>query len=154
MSEQRTDVPVVAYFLGLLIVGAVGGILTLFTDFGGLYYYNGYLGIRTWEYINILNFPYTIVILVLAMLFFYSMVISILSLKDLKTLQPKRLFKYGFYGSIASLAIVVVGVIALGISGLFADDWWVDTSFYAGLICSILSIIIYFLLIKNVDLPE
>lgn len=152
MSEQRTDVPVVAYFLGLLIVGAVGGILTLFTDFGGLYY-GGYY-IRTWEYINILNFPYTIVILVLAMLFFYSMVISILSLKDLKTLQPKRLFKYGFYGSIASLAIVVVGVIALGISGLFADDWWVDTSFYAGLICSILSIIIYFLLLKNVDLPE
>jgi hypothetical protein len=152
MSEQRSDVPLSAYFLGLLIVGAVGGILTLATNFGGVYY-GGYY-VRTWEYINVLNFPYTLVILVVAILFFYTMAIAILSLKDLKTLQPKRYFKYGYYGSAANLVIIIVGAIALAISGSFADDWWFDTAFYAGFICSILSVIIYYLLLKNVDLPE
>jgi len=152
MTEKRNDIPLAAYFLGLLIAGATGGILMLATDFGGTYWAGYYL--RTWEYVNILSFPYNLAIITVAIFFFYTMAIAILSLKDLSTLQPKRYFKYGYYTSILNLIIVVVGALALGISGSFADDWWFDAAFYGGLICSILSFVIYYLLMKNVEMPE
>jgi len=152
MSEARTEIPLSAYFLGLLIAGATGGILMLATDFGGTYWGGYYL--RTWEYINILHFPYNLAIITVAIFFFYTMAIAILSLKDLDALQPKRYYKYGFYTSILNLLIIVIGAIALGISGSFADDWWFDAAFYGGLICSILSVVIYYLLKKNIEFPE
>ncbi|MHA1413063.1 MAG: hypothetical protein ACTSO4_10655 [Promethearchaeota archaeon] len=54
------------------------------------------------------------------------------------------MFQLGLIFSFITLLMAIIGLIALMIEGLIADDWWVDTSFYSTLIGGLLNFLLYY----------
>jgi len=127
--------------VGILIISGIGMILVLFTDFGGVYYY-GY--VQVWYYINILSFPYNIALFLVVFFFLFTLLHSILYFMKHPKAFEKKMFQLGLIFSFITLLMAIIGLIALMIEGLIADDWWVDTSFYSTLIGGLLNFLLYY----------
>lgn len=144
MTEEEQNVPMFVFYLGLLIVNAIAGILILATDFGGFYYYTGSLYI--WNYVNLLNPIAAPFILIAAVCFFYSVYFSIIKLLKKEEYLPPYNFNIGFSLSIVALILVILGAIAVVIIGIDATEWWFDAGFYGGFIGGILNLLLYVLI--------
>lgn len=147
MSEETQEVPISVFYIGLLIVNLIAGILILATDFGGFYYYTGTL--RIWEYVNLLNPIGAPIIIVVVICFFYSVFFALMKLLKKEEYIPKNGFNIGYYLSFAALILVVLGTIAVVIIGLDATEWWFDAGFYGGIIGGLLNFILYLLIKKQ-----
>lgn len=147
MAETEQQIPMSTFYIGLLIVNLIAGILILVTDFGGFYYETGTL--RIWEFVNLLNPIAAPFIIIVAICFFYSVYFSLMKLLNREENLPKNGFKIGYNLSVVALIIVILGTIAVVIIGIDAYDWWFDAGFYGGLIGGILNFLIYFLLKKQ-----
>ncbi|MBD3212685.1 MAG: hypothetical protein GF311_08750 [Candidatus Lokiarchaeota archaeon] len=144
MSENKEEIPISVFYIGLLIVNLIAGILLLATDFGGFFYDTGTLNI--WDFVNIINPIGAPIILIVAICFFYSVFFSLMKLFKKEDTLPENALNIGYYLSIVALILVLLGTIAVVIIGLDATDWWFDTGFYAGIIGGILNFLLYFLM--------
>ena len=150
MSENRS----LTYFVGALIVSAVGAILLLATDLAGFDGSNYYLGVYIWGGIGSFSGVYGIPILLTAILLLYSMIISILVLKFPEKIPDKKYIRYGLYAAIAAFILTIINGIIFAV--VATDEewwWWFDAGFYGGIIGGLLTAIFYYMGEKEVVLP-
>jgi hypothetical protein len=147
VSASKSSTVRAIYSIALL-TSLVGGILLLFTDFGGWHNYDYYNKIRTYGNIGPYASPFAFAAFFLvAFGLFYC---SIISLKGIRMGEylSKRLVLSGFI-----VALIVLIIICIGAGALFAlvdaSDVWLDAGFYGGAIGSLLTIIFFGLNLKN-----
>jgi hypothetical protein len=139
------------YYTWILVLGIVGGILFLTTEFAGYvappyyYWYSIYLGTSNPDHL-----PYVPAILLVAILFFINAAIGAKKINLLPFDLPFDLDKIGVITSIGILAISGLGGIAFEVimNSSGATNWWLGASFYAGVIGGGLLLVFYYLLGK------
>ena len=79
--------------------------------------------------------------------------ISILILKFPEKIPDKKYVKYGLYASIIVFLLCVIGGIIFAVDMTIEEAWWgFSAGFYGGIIGSLLTAILYFLGMKNLEL--
>jgi hypothetical protein len=153
MVPTTTSSTVRAIYAIAFITSLVGGLLLLFTDFGGWHNYDYYNKIRTYGYIGPYASPFAFAAFFLvAFGLFYC---SIISLKGIRMGEylSKRLVLSGFI-----VALIVLIIIGIGAGALFAlvdaSDIWLESGFYGGAIGSLLTVIFFGLNLKNTVLMQ
>lgn len=154
MSNERSEVPTSIFFMGALITSAIGGILLLALDFGGWNGSNYYLGVYIFGGIDAWNSIYSIPIVISGFLLLYCMGISILVLRFPDKIPDKKYVKYGLYMSTLVFVLSLIGGIVFAVAMELEDVWWwFDAGFYGGIIGGFLTAILYYLGLKNLDMP-
>ena len=143
-----TSSSVRAVYAIALLTSLVGGLLLLFTDFGGWYYYDYYHGVRTWGNIGPFVSPLAFAAFFLVALgLFYCSFIALWGLRTGEYLS-RRLVLSGLI-----IAFVVLIIVGIGAGALFAlvdaSDIWLDAGFYGGAIGSLLTVIFFGINLKN-----
>lgn len=132
------------YFLGTLILSVISGLLFLVTEFA----WWQELGYGDWYYVRVggefSGFFTTLVLIGMAGLFFFQAYISLLGLRYEKTEKSEtkegpvgpssKQIQFAFSAAILTFAITIVGWIIFEIVIVWAGDWGLGTSFYAGII--------------------
>lgn len=150
----KSKVPSKVYFVILLAISSLGGILMLITDFAKLKTLNDiYRYPMDWG----LDISKTI----LSILFFVNAIFAIINLRKL---QSKIMFQFGFYISIVILfttCFLNIYFIINGVNTLQAQidrsdtfiilRWWLDVAFYTGFIGSILDALLYSLIMGIIE---
>jgi len=148
----KSQVPSKVYFIMLLTLSTLGGILMFITDFAKLkcvdiiFRYPVDWGLQLLDVSK----------LILSILFFVSAIFAIINLRKL---QSKIMFQFGFYISIIIfLATIMLNIyfIINGANSLRARRdisslvivlrWWLDVAFYTGFIGGILDALLYSLI--------
>jgi hypothetical protein len=139
------------YYGLIFILSIIGAILFIFTEFGG------YIGYYQYS-VNIgssLNNPdliaYSPLLLLGAFFFLLNVFLSLKGLNIIKTSFPSNVAKIGLYSSLGILIITAIGGIAFEVilSNSGAQDWWLNSGFFAGIIGGILLPILYFFSLKS-----
>jgi hypothetical protein len=143
------------FYTWIFVLSLLGGILFLFTEFAGYTAppYNYWYSISLESgFHNPDHAPFAPVFILVAGLFFFNTLISLMKLNLIKFEVPNAQ-KLGLYSSVGILVISVVAGIAFEVmlaeSG--ATDWWFNTGFYAGVIGGILMAAIYYLMRTRVQ---
>ncbi len=132
-----------------MLVSLIGGIMLMVFDFGGWYNYDGYLGVREWgwvgPYVNTYSFfPFFAV----ACSLFYCSFIAYQGFSSKEPLPWSMVFR-GLVISIIVLAVVGGGAVALFAMTAEADSTWLEAGFYGGAIGSLLTALMFGLVLKN-----
>ena len=143
-----------SYFVGALITSLIGGILLLATDFAGWYAYNYYLGVRSWGWVGLGEFPVGIVFLIPAFFLFYCSGISLLALKDIDKTPNKNLIRWGIILSLVVFILALIGGIVFILTLEDVSDWWLGEAFYGGLIGGLLTFLFLYFAMKNIANAE
>jgi hypothetical protein len=145
-AAQQVPAMVRSLYASALITSLVGGILLLATDFGG-WYVGGYL-VRSWHYISAFASPLMgLAFFGVAFCLFLGSIISIMGLSPSKI--PSRGLNWtGFIGALIVFIIVIIGGISLFVF-TEADDIWLSEGFYGGAIGSLLTTILFWMIIRN-----
>jgi len=142
--------PVSSYFVGSLITSLIGGILLLATDFAGSADVNYYAGTRTNTYVYATANPFSFLVFGLVALgLFYCSYISFLGLQQPENPPSQKMLHWGFLASGMVFLISMLGGIIFIASESGADDWWLDTAFYAGALGGLLTALLLYLVIKE-----
>ena len=153
MSEKINEIPTSTFFIGALITSAIGGILLLALDFGWWDGSNYYLGVYIYGGIGAWNGVISLPIIISGFLLLYCMGISILVLRFPEKIPDKKYVKYGLYASTLVFILSVLGGIIFAVDMTIEEAWWgFDAGFYGGIIGSLLTAILYFLGLKNLEL--
>ena len=153
MSEKINEIPTSKFFIGALITSAIGGILLLALDFGWWDGSNYYLGVYIYGWIGAWNGLIGVPIIISGFLLLYCMAISILVLRFPEKIPDKKYVKYGLYASIIVFILCIIGGIIFAVEMTIEDAWWgFSAGFYGGIIGSLLTSILYFLGLKNLEL--
>jgi len=153
MSSERNEIPTSIFFMGALITSAIGGILLLALDFGGWDGSNYYLGVYIWGGIDAWNSIFSIPIVISGFLLLYCTGISILVLRFPEKIPDKKYVKYGLFASTLVFILSLIGGIVFAIEMDLEDVWWwFDAGFYGGIIGSLLTAILFYLGLKNLEL--
>ena len=153
MSEKINEIPTSTFFIGALITSAIGGILLLALDFGWWDGSNYYLGVYIYGGIGAWNGVISLPIIISGFLLLYCMGISILVLRFPEKIPDKKYVKYGLYASTLVFILSVIGGIIFAVDMTIEEAWWgFDAGFYGGIIGSLLTAILYFLGLKNLEL--
>ena len=138
----------------IFVLSVLGGILFLFTEFGGYttppYYYWYSISLESAFY-NPDHAAFAPIFILVACLFFLNTLISLKGMNVIKFKAPMEANKLGLYTSVSILVISIAGGIAFEVilSESGATNWWFNTGFYAGLIGGILMTTLYYLIIRN-----
>ena len=153
MSEKINEIPTSTYFIGALITSAIGGILLLALDFGWWDGSNYYLGVYIYGGIGAWNGVISLPIIISGFLLLYCMGISILVLRFPEKIPDKKYVKYGLYASTLVFILSLIGGIIFAVEMTIEEAWWgFSAGFYGGIIGSLLTAILYFLGLKNLEL--
>lgn len=80
--------------------------------------------------------------------------ISILVLRFPDKIPDKKYVKYGLYMSTLVFVLSLIGGIVFAVVMELEDVWWwFDAGFYGGIIGGFLTAILYYLGLKNLELP-
>lgn len=132
-----------------MLVSLIGGIMLMVFDFGGWYNYDGYLGVREWGWVGPYVNTYSILpFLAVAGSLFYCSFIAYQGFSS-KQLLPRSLIMRGLVISIIVLVVVGVGAVALFAMTAEADSTWLEAGFYGGAIGSLLTALMFGLVLKN-----
>ena len=141
------------YFVGALIVSAVGWILLLATPFGGFDGSNYYLGVYLYGGVGAWSGVYGLPILLSAIFLLYCTVMSILILRFPEKIPDKKFIRYGFYlAALEFILSIINGIVFAAVAESEEWWWWFDAGFYGGIIGGLLTGILFYLGEKTVDL--
>ncbi len=144
MSQSQVS----SYFAGSLISSLIGGVLLLATDFGGSYEYAG--GARVYTYVSATETAIGFLVFGLVALgLFYCSYISFLGLQQPENPPSQKMLHWGFLAAGMVFLISMLGGIIFIASESGADDWWLDTAFYAGALGGLLTALFLYLVIRE-----
>jgi len=94
---------------------------------------------------------YSPFLLLVAFFFLLNIFLSLKGLNVIKTSFPRNVAKIGLYSSLGILIITAIGGIAFEVilSDSGAQDWWLSSGFFAGIIGGLLLPILYYFSLKN-----
>ena len=140
--------PLSSYFVGSLISSLLGGVLLLTTDFAGSYEYAG--GARVYTYHSATETAAGFLVLSLVALgLFYCTYISFLGLQQPENPPSQKMLHWGFLAAGTVFLFSLLGGILFIASESGADDWWLDTAFYAGALGGLLTALFLYLVIRE-----
>jgi hypothetical protein len=139
------------YYGLIFILSVIGAIIFIFTEFGGyLSYYQYSVNIES-SFSNPDLIAYSPFLLLVAFFFLLNIFLSLKGLNVIKTSFPRNGAKIGLYSSLGILIITAIGGIAFEVilSDSGAQDWWLSSGFFAGIIGGILLPLLYYFSLKN-----
>jgi hypothetical protein len=139
------------YYGLIFILSVMGAILFTFTEFAGyLGYYQYSVNIGS-SFNNPDLLAYSPFLLIVAFFFLLNIFLSLKELKIIKSSFPSNAAKIGLYSSLGILTITALGGIAFEVilSSSDAQDWWLGSGFFAGIIGGILLPILYYFSLKS-----
>ena len=153
MSDKIDEIPTSTFFAAAFLTSLIGAALLLIFDFGWFNASNYYLGVYIWGGIGAWNGLISLPIIISAFLLLYCMGISLLVLKFPEKIPDKKYVTYGLYASVIVFILSIIGAIVFAVEMTAEDAWWnYDAGFYGGIIGSLLTAILYFLGLKNLEL--
>nr|MDO8119247.1 hypothetical protein [Candidatus Sigynarchaeota archaeon] len=139
-------------YFWILVLGTIGGILMLATEFAGYnappsyYWYSIYVGTENPDHI-----PYVPLLVTVAVMFFFNAIVGLMGLGVLKIPVGMTLLKIGRIFALIILITGVAGIIAFEIvmANSSASDWWWGPGAFATIIGGALLLIQYIFVIKT-----
>jgi hypothetical protein len=137
--------------LGLAMVfSLIGGIMLMVLEFGGWYNYNDYYHSREWGWVGPLENPLSFLpFLAVAGGLFYCSFIAYQQFSSKEGLK-RSLVMRGFVISLIVFIIVIIGGATLIALTWENDSQWLSEGFYGGAIGSLLTFILFWLVLKNI----
>ena len=152
MSVAKLD-SIKQYFVGSLIVSVIGGFTILLGDFAGWDGSNYYLGYFEYGYIDVSleNILSAVILGATACLLFFVSYISFQGLNDPQQEGLEDKVQLGIYASIIALVVLIIGGLIFAITIMFEEVWWwFDLGFYGGVIGSALTLVLLYLIQKEI----
>jgi hypothetical protein len=139
------------YYGLIFILSIIGAILFIFTEFGGYTSYYQYSVNIESSFRNPDLIAYSPFLLLVAFLFLLNIFLSLKGLNIIKTSFPRNRAKIGLYSSLGILIITAMGGIAFEVilSDSGAQDWWLNSGFFAGIIGGITLSLLYYFTLKS-----
>lgn len=144
MTNMELNNNIGRYSTFSFIFSLLGGLLVLFTDFGGWSetYFDGYYTTYPdyYVYIGSENMPFIgyPILIGIGLALLYTAYVSYQSMtSDISTEK----IKIGMITASIALGGVILGALIFTVLAEDATDWWLDIGFYAGLIGSLFSLI-------------
>ncbi|MCJ7763389.1 hypothetical protein MUP38_08060 [Candidatus Bathyarchaeota archaeon] len=127
------------YYGLIFILSVIGAILLIFTEFGGYTTYYQYSVNLESSFRNPDLIAYAPLFILVTFFFVLNIFLPLKELNIIKTSFPRNSAKLGFFSSLGILVITAVGGIAFEVilSESGAWNWWLNSGFYAGIICGI-----------------
>jgi hypothetical protein len=141
------------YYGLVLVLSVIGAILFVFTEFGGyttLPYYQYSVNFGS-SFNNPDLIAYAPLFILVTFLFLLNIFLSLKELKIIKASFSRNSAKLGLFISLGILVISAFGGVAFDVilSSSGAQNWWLSSGFYAGIIGGILLPLLYYLILKT-----
>jgi hypothetical protein len=147
---SRDNSNIRTFLLVILIVGIVGAItLILLINPGGFQIFE--IGVYISDFFQILTIlAFQMGIIIIIVFFIYSVVLSVVSVTDLKYLKPFRNYKLGMIFMAINFIATLLLFIMIIIATIFTTYLWILPAIFTGIscACSMLNFVLYLNIIK------